>query len=120
MGTQDPDVKRISKEVLVMINHCVVLFVQRIAEATDERQTERQKARGMSEKDVIKTLYSDDKYMFARHVFAGCQLGKQRSDIDGDVQEPPKKKLKMTDPENSEAETEETSKGTITSFFKRT
>merc|ERR1719204_1314731 len=127
---RDPEVKRLSKEALIMINHCASLFVQRVATTAQERQPARKRGRGLSEKDVINTLYADDKYMFVRHAFARCKLGKERTDGDGDAQGPPKKKLKMTAPEtqSSESETpvaeEKTSmllpkkKGTITSFFK--
>eukprot|EP00483_Globobulimina_turgida_P000759 UN00759 len=62
---KDPDIKRISKESLVLITQSTQLFIDELVKKINEQQT----AKTLTENDFINTLHSNSKYMFIRHVF---------------------------------------------------
>ena len=67
--TKDPDINRISKESLLMINHCASMFIQELVSTAHEQQTVPRKSKTLTEMDLVNTFHSNTKYMFIRHVF---------------------------------------------------
>lgn len=111
---RDPDIKRISKESLVLIGHCTNLFIADLAKRISEDETERRGSKTMTEKDMVETLHSNSKYMFIRHVFKknkSSVLGVKRSG-DAISGSPPKKKAKINEKNVDNA-------NSITRFFQK-
>merc|ERR1712129_444644 len=121
---RDPDISRISKEAVVLINHCTAMLIQYLAKRVNEDETERRGSKTITEKDCVETMHSNSKYMFIRHVFKknkNSLLGKKRSasnDVDDEEEEdndaePPKKRAKIN------AKKKVDSANAITRFFNK-
>ena len=111
---KDPDVNRISKESIVLINHATKLFIEKVVNQTNDEQMILRGAKTLTEKDMVNLLHSSGKYMFLRHVFKKDKntiLGvKRKSNHNGNT-EPPKKKMKHNANVNNG--------NTITQFFEK-
>merc|ERR1712204_113487 len=108
----DPDIQRVSKETLMLINHCASLFVSSLVQRTSAEQMAPSKTKTMSEKHLIDAVHSDNKYLFMRHSFkkdsgGGGPSPKAKA---AKTRSPPKKKSKLNNAQN-------TNTNSITNFF---
>eukprot|EP01083_Nonionella_stella_P157335 510732_1 len=112
MILRDPDIKRISKEAVIVINNATKLFIQHLVNKINNEETNLRSSKTLSENDFINTIHSNSQYMFLRHEVdknkSRSVSGRKRKATDSNcnTNEPPKKKAKHNNNGN-----------TITQFF---
>eukprot|EP01084_Bolivina_argentea_P145081 254397_1 len=90
---RDPDIKRISKESLVLITESTQLFIDSMVKNISNSMTHKT----INKKDFIKTLHNQTQYMFVRHVFKENNNNTNNNNNNNkknSSNEPPKKKPK--------------------------
>merc|ERR1711971_299200 len=101
--------QRVSKESLLLINHCASLFIANLVQKTSAEQMTPNKTKTMSEKHLIDAVHSDNKYLFMRHTFkANGGGGAGRTPKHTRTRSPHKKKNSNAQNKNGNA---------ITNFF---
>ena len=99
---KDPDIKRISKESVLLITNSTELFIKDLIKNINLKYNQ---SKLISYQHFIDTLHSNQKYMFQRHVFK-----KNKNNHNNINQPPPKKKQRMNNDNNN-------NNNKITNFF---